>query len=244
VECVTDSQCANGQKCDATNGRCVDAIPECNTSDRCGPNCVKCPDDRPLCLDGQVCVQCRSDLECGDGKFCLSGECASCTSDRHCGARCGACGKDAPFCLTDGTVAGSSCVQCRTDAECGSGSCNPSTHTCENTGACAVSCAEGLVCNGSACVECFADAHCPCGGTCDTSTGTCSTSCTDSSDCQGAEFCSASTQQCERGRRKPGVEPKGGAFCCGATADMTPSGGLAALALFTLALLLRPRRVR
>jgi uncharacterized protein (TIGR03382 family) len=40
------------------------------------------------------------------------------------------------------------------------------------------------------------------------------------------------------------VEPKGGAFCCGATADMTPSGGLAALALFTLALLLRPRRVR
>ncbi|XXF78716.1 outer membrane exchange protein TraA family protein [Myxococcaceae bacterium GXIMD 01537] len=244
VECTNDSQCANGKKCDTTNGRCVDTIAECNTADRCGPACVRCPGERPICLDGQVCVECRNDLECADGKFCLSGECASCTTDRHCGERCGACGQDAPFCLTDGTVAGSSCVQCRSNEDCGSGSCNPATHTCEATNACAVSCAEGLVCNGSTCVECFVDAHCPCGGTCDASTNTCSSSCEDSSDCLGVEHCSASTQQCERGRRKPGTEPRGGSFCCGTPADLTPPGSIAALALLTVAILLRPRRAR
>jgi Cys-rich repeat protein len=222
----------------------VDAIPECNTADRCGPACVRCPGERPFCLDGQVCVECRNDLECGDGKFCLSGECASCTDDRHCGERCEACGKDAPFCLTDGTTAGSSCVQCRTDAECPGGTCDSATHTCVNSGACAVTCAEDLVCNGSACVQCFADAHCPCGGTCDTATNTCSTSCEDSGDCLGVEHCSASTQVCERGRRKPGSEPRGGAFCCGTPADLTPPATIAALALLTVAVLLRPRRAR
>lgn len=244
VECTNDSQCTDGKKCDPLNGRCVDAIPECNTADRCGPACVRCPGERPFCLDGQVCVECRNDLECGDGKFCLSGECASCTDDRHCGARCEACGKDAPFCLTDGTTTGSSCVQCRTDAECPGGTCDTATHTCVNSGACAVTCAEGLVCNGSACVQCFADAHCPCGGTCDTATNTCSTSCEDSGDCLGVEHCSASTQVCERGRRKPGSEPRGGAFCCGTPADLTPPATIAALALLTVAVLLRPRRAR
>ncbi len=245
VECTNDSQCADGKKCDTLNGRCVDTLAECNTADRCGPACVRCPGERPFCLDGQVCVQCRNDLECGDGQFCLSGECSSCTDDRHCGERCGACGKDAPFCLTDGTTAGSSCVQCRSDAECPGGTCNTATHTCENSGACAVSCAEGLVCNGSACVQCFADAHCPCGGTCDTSTSTCSTSCEDSGDCLGVQHCSASTLSCERGRRKPGSEAQGGAFCCGATpTDLTPPATIAALALLSVALLLRPRRSR
>jgi outer membrane exchange protein TraA len=244
VECTNDSQCADGKKCDTRNGRCVEAIAECNTDDSCGPACVRCPGERPFCLDGQVCVECRNDLECGDGKFCLSGQCASCTVDRHCGERCGACGKDAPFCLTNDTAAGSSCVQCRSDAECPGGTCNTATYTCENSGACDVSCAEGLVCNGSACVQCFADAHCPCGGTCDTATNICSTSCEDSTDCLGVQHCSVNSQQCERGRRKPGSEARGGAFCCGTPADLTPPATIAALALLTVALLLRPRRSR
>nr|QAT78128.1 TraA [Myxococcaceae bacterium] len=238
VECTTDSQCAEGQQCDPLNGRCVDAVPECNTSDACGPGCAKCPGERPYCLDGAVCVQCRTDLECGDGQFCLSGECSSCTTDRHCGERCGACEGDTPFCLSDGSVQGSACVGCRNDSDCGSGQCNPETRTCENAGACAVTCEQGLVCDGVSCVECFADAHCPCGGTCDVASNTCSVSCDDSGDCLGVQHCSATTQSCERGRRKPGTEPQGGAFCCGTTADATPAGSSTILVLLAAGLLL------
>ncbi|WP_043710080.1 outer membrane exchange protein TraA [Corallococcus macrosporus] len=243
VECTTSSQCADGQQCDTANGRCVDSVPSCNTADSCGPGCVKCPGERPYCLDGEVCVQCRNDLECGDGEFCLSGECASCTTDKHCGPRCGACGGDTPFCLSNGTVQGSTCVGCVDDSDCGSGVCDPTTRTCENSGACAVTCEPGTVCNGTACVECFADAHCPCGGTCDVATNACTTSCTDSGDCLGVEHCSAKTLECERGRRKPGTEPQGGAFCCGTTAEATPAGSAGFLALFTVGfVLLRTRR--
>ncbi len=243
VECTTSSQCGAGKQCDMLNGRCVDSMPSCSTSDSCGPGCVRCPGERPYCLDGEVCVQCRNDLECGDGSFCLSGECTSCTTNRHCGPRCGTCEGDTPFCLSNGSVQGSTCVGCRDDADCGSGACNPTTRTCENTGACAVTCDEGTVCNGTACVECFADAHCPCGGTCDVASNTCSTSCADSGDCLGVEHCSAKTLECERGRRKPGTEPQGGAFCCGTTADATPAGSTTALLLLTASLMfLRNRR--
>nr|QAT78158.1 TraA [Stigmatella aurantiaca] len=238
VECTNDSQCSNGNKCDTANGRCVASIAPCNTSDSCGPDCVKCPTDRPLCLDGQVCVQCRNDLECGGGQFCISGECASCITDRHCGPRCSACPGDAPFCLSDGTPAGSSCVACRNDADCGSGQCDTSTHTCTPTNGCEVSCAEGTVCNGSACVECFADAHCPCGGSCDVAQGTCNSSCQESGDCLGVQHCSAATQLCERGRRMPGTEPQGGSFCCETTtADLPSTGGGAFLAMLLVGLL-------
>lgn len=240
VECTSDAECSDGKRCDIANGHCVDKVADCNTSERCGEQCVKCPSDRPYCLDGQVCVACRSDLECGDGKFCLSGECASCTTDKRCGARCGACSGETPFCLTDGTPAGSSCVGCRQDSDCGpGGACNATTHTC-GASTCSVTCAEGQRCYGNSCVECFADAHCPCGGTCDTARNVCTTSCDDSNDCLGVEYCSPSTQQCERGRRKPGTEPQGGPFCCGATGDGAP--GLALLLLVAGFLAVRPRR--
>jgi outer membrane exchange protein TraA len=241
VECTNDTECSGGKRCDLVNGRCVEKIAECNTSERCGSSCVKCPSDRPFCLDGQVCVECRSDLECGDGKFCLSGECASCTQDKRCGARCEACPTEAPFCLSDGTSAGSSCVGCLKDADCGpGGTCDPAKRTC-GASTCSVSCAEGTVCHGSACVQCFADAHCPCGGTCDTALNTCTTSCDDSSDCLGVQHCSAATQQCERGRRKPGADPQGGGFCCDSTPGGTP-GGILLLLLVSAFLVLRPRR--
>ncbi|WP_338023474.1 outer membrane exchange protein TraA [Archangium primigenium] len=239
VECSNDNDCADGKRCDVANGRCVTSIAACNTSERCGEQCAKCPTDRPYCLDGQVCVSCRSDLECGDGKFCLSGECASCTTDKRCGARCGACDADKPFCLTDGTTTGSSCVGCRENADCGpGGTCDTATHTCSAT-TCTVTCGEGSVCLGEACVQCFADAHCPCGGTCDTALNVCTTSCNDSNDCLGTEYCSALTQQCEPGRRKPGTEAAGGPPCCGVTTQGAPL----ALGLLLLAVLLarRPR---
>jgi outer membrane exchange protein TraA len=239
VECTTDSQCADGKKCDSLNGRCVDSIPECNTSERCGAQCSKCPTDRPYCLDGQVCVACRTDLECDSGQFCVSGECSSCTTDRHCGPRCGACEKATPFCVTDGTTAGSTCVACRNDSDCPGGQCDPKTFACVNTTTCEQNCAElGKVCNGSSCVECFADAHCPCGGSCDVSNGICTTQCDDSGDCLGVEYCSTTTQECERGRRKPGTTPQGGSFCCETTTtDLTSTGTGAFLAMLLVGLL-------
>ena len=244
VECTSDTECSDGKRCDVANGRCVEKVAECNTSDRCGSQCVKCPSDRPLCLDGQVCVECRSDLECGDGKFCVSGECASCITDKRCGTRCEACPGDQPFCLTDGTAMGSSCVGCLQNEDCGpGGTCDPVKRQC-SASTCSVSCTEGTLCHGNACVQCFADAHCPCGGTCDTATNTCTTSCDASDDCLGVQHCSATTQQCERGRRKPGTEPQGGSFCCDTTSDGSDStaGGLALLLLAAAFLALRPRR--
>ena len=113
--------------------------------------------------------------------------------------------------------------------------CSPTTFTCVNTTACEENCAEqGKVCNGSACVECFADAHCPCGGTCDVSSGICTTSSEDSGDCLGVQHCSAATEKCERGRRKPGTSPQGGSFCCETTpttADYGSTGTGAFMAL-------------
>nr|QAT78134.1 TraA [Cystobacter velatus] len=240
VECTNDTQCSDGKRCDLANGRCVAQLPECNTSERCGAQCAKCPTDRPYCLDGQVCVSCRTDLECGDGKFCLSGECASCTTNNRCGSRCEACPSETPICLTDGTAAGSSCVGCTEDAHCGpGGTCDPVARTCSRP-TCSVSCAEGTLCNGDACVECFVDANCPCGGTCDTATNQCTSSCKTSNDCLGVEYCSAVTLECERGRRKPGTETQGGAPCCGATGQTPPSG--LALLLIAAAFLLRRSR--
>jgi outer membrane exchange protein TraA len=249
VECTQDSDCTDGKKCDPVDGRCVDTIPECNTSERCGTSCVKCPADRPFCFDGQVCVACRSDLECGSGEFCLSGECASCTTDRHCGLNCEACGKEdpanpnaplKPFCLSNGSPATSACVGCRADADCPGGTCDPNTNTCISTTGCEENCAaSGKVCNGSTCVECFADAHCPCGGTCDVATGSCTESCNDGGDCLGTQFCSTVTQQCEDGRRKPGTAPNGGSFCCETTAaDLTSTGTGAFLAMVLVGFLL------
>jgi len=247
VECTRDADCAGGLRCDSANGRCVEKVSECNTSDRCGPQCSQCPEERPFCLDGQVCVQCRSDTECTDGRFCLSGQCTLCTTDKRCGSRCKACADDTPFCKTDGTVQGSTCVGCVENADCGpGGTCNRDTNTCGPT-SCSVTCGEDTVCSGSECVQCFADAHCPCGGTCDTATNTCTTLCNDSGDCQGVEFCSPATQTCERGRRMSNAAPAGGAFCCGAAPE-APRGNTtpAALALLGLAalLLFRLRRTR
>lgn len=237
VECTNDAQCADGKRCDLINGRCVEKLSECNTSDRCGSQCLKCPTDRPYCLDGQVCVGCRSDMECGDGNYCVSGECSACTTDKRCGPRCGACPTETPVCLTDGTAAGSSCVGCTEDAHCGPGGvCDPVSRTC-STPECTVSCADGALCSGNTCVECFTDAHCPCGGTCDTATNACTRSCRTSGDCLGVEYCSAVTLQCEHGRRKPGTETQGGPPCCGVTDEAAPSSFalllLAAAALAT-----------
>jgi outer membrane exchange protein TraA len=233
VECISDADCTAPRKCDTVNGRCVLEIAACNTSDRCGPGCTRCPADRPLCMDGQVCVECRSDLDCGDGRFCNSGECTSCTADRRCGARCESCGGDTPYCLSDGTVGSARCVRCRNDGDCPAGDqCDVTTGQC--SAGCTQTCGPGTVCDGTRCVECFANSHCACGGVCDVALGQCISGCDSSTDCAAGEYCTASSRTCERGRRKPDTEPRGGGLCCALVTGPAPFL-MAALAAVVLA---------
>ncbi|HYV43438.1 MAG TPA: outer membrane exchange protein TraA family protein, partial [Myxococcaceae bacterium] len=240
AQCVKDLDCPSPQHCDSANGRCVDELPLCNTSERCGPSCVTCPGSRPYCLDGQVCVACRSDLECGDGEFCLSGECSPCTTDRRCGARCGSCGGDTPYCSVANGPA--QCVRCREDPDCSVGVCDHATGQC-TSGGCQATCAPGTVCDGRDCVECFADSQCGCSGVCDVAAGRCVSGCNSSNDCGPAEHCTVSTASCARGRIKPDMEPKGGGMCCANVAPGDPVvGGLVAVVLLWLGGAARRRR--
>ncbi|HEX2573668.1 MAG TPA: outer membrane exchange protein TraA family protein [Polyangia bacterium] len=251
VECTQDVDCPTGRRCDTTIGRCVESFPDCNTRDRCGPQCRRCPDDRPYCLLGEVCVACTSDVDCGAGKFCHSGQCDACVVDRRCGVRCLSCGGDTPFCQTsDGTAGKARCVGCTNDKDCPGGRCDTATNTCTPT--CTVTCPAGQLCHGDRCVECYGNSQCPCGSSCDVTTGSCVPKCGDSSDCQGDEYCDYAAKVCQPGRRNP--EASAECHCC--TGQVVPlhaeevadtSGRGRALlfvppALFGLLLFIRARR--
>jgi outer membrane exchange protein TraA len=253
VECTQDGDCPSNRRCDTTVGRCVEQFAECNTSDRCGPQCRRCPDDRPYCLLGEVCVACRSDVDCDDGKFCHSGQCDACVVDRRCGQRCLSCGGDTPFCQSsDGTARNARCVGCTNDEDCPGGRCDTSTGTCSS--ACTVSCPAGELCYGDRCVECYGNSQCPCGASCDPTTNRCTPKCGDSSDCQGNEYCDYAAKVCLPGRRNP--DASADCHCC--TGRVVPlhaeevadsSGTNRALlflppALFGLLLIARARRRR
>jgi len=237
-QCATDADCEEGSKCDLVNARCVDKIPDCNSDDKCGKDCVDCKTvsgNRPHCLNGQVCVQCRNDFECDSGKYCLSGDCVPCLTDRHCGPTCKSCGRslvlspdgktalaqvsDKPFCLhADNTVGNAVCVRCTQDSDCGEGGrCDPGTHDCVNK--CAEDCSkDGKLCDGSRCVDCYNSAQCPC-GVCDLSTGTCSEICQNNSDCMGNQCCIRTTGKCQPGRC---AGTAGGALCGCSVAAVAP----------------------
>ncbi|MCS6915089.1 MAG: outer membrane exchange protein TraA family protein [Myxococcales bacterium] len=244
-QCRADSDCPRGQVCDLQNRRCVEKVAECNTNDRCGASCAPCPREqigdsppRPFCLEGKVCVQCRSDLDCGPGRYCLSGDCVPCTTDRRCGPTCRSCGGDTPFCKPAAAAEAATCVRCLTDAHCAGGVCDPETNTC--TSRCEMDCPRGTFCDGQRCVECYANTHCPCGGSCLLSVHQCSDECESTSDCLATQCCSKITRRCEPGRCKPGV----GVLCCDASlgkardglslGQAVPAGTLLALALLLL----------
>lgn len=235
-ECRTNSDCGD-RVCDLLNGRCVDKVPDNNTDDNCGSNRTNCPvatandpgGPRPHCMNGQVCVQCRFDVDCAAGTYCRSGDCVPCTHDRHCGPTCLGCGIDItvgpdgktivntttekPFCLApNGQAQSATCVRCLTNEHCGpGGECDPATHQCKN--ACTVTCPDGKVCSGSACVQCFTSAQCPCG---QCVAGECTNNCGDSTDCRSNQCCSQESSTCTNGRCKPGLVAHGGGLCCNA----------------------------
>ena len=275
-ECEIDTDCKDAAKgiCDRENGRCIAAKPDCDTDDRCdvtgpgGAGCQSCKSidpNRPYCLNGNNCVQCKSDSHCPEGQFCLSGQCAFCTQDAHCGPSCARCPDAAPFCATPLSdlnprqAADRKCVRCLSDAHCGDGErCDQSTHTC--SAADRSDCSPGQRGLGDRCVECYANNHCGCGRFCDLETNTCQQGCKDTADCQGTQCCSRETNTCLAGRCAPGMVHGGYSCGCG-MADVGTAqeeGGvpesvrrvaqsrgtlLAAAATALLWLLLRRRRI-
>ncbi|GAB4565499.1 MAG: hypothetical protein Tsb0020_16430 [Haliangiales bacterium] len=225
VECTANADCSDGV-CDLSTGQCVDSLLPNHRPECCGDNCVACPDDAPYCLASQIggaaCGECRSDMDCADGNFCMSGQCLPCVYDKHCGVRCESCGGDQPFCLNGFDAERSSCVGCVDDAQCGAGeTCNLDTYQCEPE-SCAMSCGgETPYCHGGACVACYADTQCPCGGTCDLESFTCSSSCVNNLDCLGTEHCrwddAGEARECVPGRMPANSNP------CKSAAGLQPS---------------------
>lgn len=249
IECVSNADCEtspNGPICDLYTGHCVPELKNNSSPDCCGTGCAVCPPEFPFCLPGPVgtaCAQCRHDMDCPIGEFCLSGECGACVRDRRCGLRCESCGGDTPYCLGSQIADNAFCVRCTNDSQCVGGKCNPETHACEPT--CEASCApETPHCDGQKCVECYADTQCPCGGTCDLGTNTCNPSCKTNIDCLGNEHCrwkeDAVTKECALGPM-PGDVACGGtlADACGGMSigdkgREPPPAGLIALAMAAL----------
>ncbi|AUX42722.1 hypothetical protein SOCE26_041550 [Sorangium cellulosum] len=263
VECLEDPDCPDGKRCHVPTGHCVDKIPENALPNCCGDGCVDCmlPEDPndpqtppvPFCLPGPVgtaCAACRNDMDCGEGQYCLSGECKECVQDRRCGLRCDSCGGDTPFCI--GPFAETAaCVRCTSDEECAGTTCNPETHECEP--GCMATCGEDTpYCDGQKCVECYADTQCPCGNTCDLATNTCDISCKTNVDCLGNEHCrwtdEADAKECALGPMPDNVA------CGGTLAEICSVSAVghkgadprtaALLALAALALAERQRRRR
>ncbi|WP_428266113.1 outer membrane exchange protein TraA family protein [Haliangium sp.] len=237
VECLGDENCTGGRRCDLVTGQCVQVLTVNRRFDCCGDDCVQCPDDLPYCLasdtGGAACAECRSDVDCPDGAFCMSGQCLPCVRDRRCGLRCESCGGDTPFCDGGDQAAQALCVGCRDNADCGEGEqCNAVSKSCEPA-ACAMSCAEATpYCHGGQCVQCFADTQCPCGGTCDLESFTCSTSCRNNLDCLGATHCrwddAGEARECAPGRMPNTDQPcKDGEVATGAGTPTKVPGGLA-----------------
>lgn len=181
--------------------------------------------NRPHCLNGQSCVECRGDAECKSGRYCESGTCRDCVQDRHCGPRCRSCGvnlvltpdgasvievrTDTPICHSlDGTAEKAICVRCVADSDCGdNGQCDPATHECTNK--CDPPCEAGLRCHGGRCVECYNSSQCLCGA-CDIAAGTCTEACHNNADCMGNQCCIRTTGKCQPGRCSGTA---GGALC-------------------------------
>jgi outer membrane exchange protein TraA len=224
MECLTGAECKSGQ-CDILTGHCVDEIKPNASPNCCGESCVTCPADFPFCLPGPVgtaCAQCRHDMDCGDGKFCLSGACSECVRDKRCGLRCESCFGDTPYCM--GQIAEvAECVRCTTDAQCNGSTCNPKTNQCEP--GCAMPCPAGTpYCDGQKCVECYADTQCPCGGTCDLSTNTCDPSCKTNADCLGNEHCRWAENEKDK---ECALGPMPGDVACGGTLATACEGSIA-----------------
>lgn len=181
--CVQGMCACSGSSCGneyCLNGHCD----PCDSDAACGPSCLPCGGETPYCVS-KTCVECITDLDCGQGKWCNSNTCVLCGDDPlHCGPACVGCPKNAPQCV-DGA--------CRcTPTSCGQGSqcINGTCVGCTTPAACGPSC---VPCSpptpycfmGDHCVECqpeTASTDCPPNWWCDAN-GICTDPCAGTSGC-------------------------------------------------------------
>lgn len=129
-DCLVDADCDAGKFCYDFSCR------PCQVDNACGASCTDCTASGDVCdANAGSCVGCVVDGHCGPGAKCENQTCESCESADACGPSCAPCGGATPFCSGKG-IAGQ-CVECLSDGDCTGGrTCNPSTHTCENSAAC------------------------------------------------------------------------------------------------------------
>lgn len=109
-ECVQQSDCSLGQRCDFLTNECA---PACTTFEQC-------PFSLPFCERG-VCIQCVQDSHCGPN-FCVFGHCEACRSTFD-------CPPSAPYCEPDSYT----CRPCTGMYQCGNGRyCELTTGRCES----------------------------------------------------------------------------------------------------------------
>ncbi len=120
---------------------------------RCASD-LDCPETRPQCdLNTSECVVCLRDDDCEGspiGPVCsLDSTCVECTQSVHCPL-------DRPVCQ------GTSCVQCRADADCGGDFCVDGTcEECDPTGDATCPLATAARCDATAtCAPCTTNGHC------------------------------------------------------------------------------------
>jgi hypothetical protein len=232
--CQSVCQCCLGEKCAAIDEQAepkIMACMECSEDGDCLERGGLCDKINRHCVS-QI-PQHNSDTDCQAGTYCRSGDCVPCTHDRHCGPSCQACGfnytvgsdgkpvaspSDKPFCLTpDNDATKSTCGQCLTDANCGTGTCDRGTHTCVGQQACAQACQPGFFCNGGSCVQCVTSSQCPCGACVD---GLCTQSCGDTTDCRRNQCCATASGTCTDTRCEPNLHAGAGLCCSAATGSV------------------------
>lgn len=212
AECSRHEHCAAGKFC-SDKGVCT----PCTNDLHCGPTCITCPEG--LSCNGQTCITCKTDPECGSGKWCDGGKCKDCNTNDHCGAKCATCtGTALPHC----NASGSSCGECGNDNHCPAGKYCSEADTCtacttpDHCGPLCAKCVGTAMpyCDPSGCAECLNSTQCPKSRRC--SAGTCV-------QCNTDDFCGENCTKCQ-GTPTPYCNDAGTACVqCRATAHC-PSG--------------------
>lgn len=209
VNCRTDSDCGEGQWCDAQQcAACGDSDPA-----HCGNLCETCEGQTPACVSGRC--ECTP-LSCGS-LTCLDGTCNDCSTPEACGATCEPCPAATPLCHMGACVAcvldddcdagqwcdGGTCQDCGLDPlHCGAAceACTPWEPTCTEQGCICTpeSCGSGRRCVDGECEGCDTPAACgpncvPCAApTPLCRAGQACVQCTRDADCPTTQYCTGS----------------------------------------------------
>ena len=145
VECLYDSQCANGQQC---HRQACEPIVDCGNS-------LDCPDDQVCDTTRARCVECSTDEDCGDDAACENSLCVpieSCNNSLDCSGSL--------VCDTSRDR----CVRCVSSNDCAGSGTSCYYNTCRLNCSSDTNCRGlGMLCDTSlgVCVNCVSGNDCP-----------------------------------------------------------------------------------